>query len=75
MNVNDARPLQVVSMLDSKLKGLENREIALLGLAFKPNTDDVRDSPALKILEILLQKGCRVKAYDPSGLELDGDGL
>jgi UDPglucose 6-dehydrogenase/GDP-mannose 6-dehydrogenase len=74
MNVNDARPLQVVSMLESKLRGLENREIALLGLAFKPNTDDLRDSPALKILEILLQKGCRVRAYDPMVSSLTGDG-
>jgi UDPglucose 6-dehydrogenase/GDP-mannose 6-dehydrogenase len=65
MQVNNARPDQIVRLLEAKLVSLQNRTVALLGLAFKPDTDDVRDSPALKILDILLQKECLVKVYDP----------
>ena len=43
--------------------------IGLLGLAFKPNTDDIRDSPALAVAEQLMKEGCRVQAYDPEALE------
>ncbi|MGO9618948.1 MAG: UDP binding domain-containing protein [Bryobacteraceae bacterium] len=44
---------------------LKGRTIGLLGLAFKPDTDDLRDAPALHIADRLLQMGARVKAYDP----------
>jgi UDPglucose 6-dehydrogenase len=48
---------------------LKGRTIALLGLAFKPDTDDLRDAPSLDIAEHLLAMGARVKAYDPVAME------
>ena len=42
--------------------------VALLGLTFKPNTDDLRESPAIRILEGLLDEGARIQAYDPVGM-------
>jgi UDPglucose 6-dehydrogenase len=43
--------------------------VALLGLAFKPNTDDLRDAPSLQIAEKLIQMGARVRAYDPIAMQ------
>jgi len=55
----------VIQKLQEKLYILKGRTIGLLGLAFKPDTDDLRDAPSLHIAERLLQMGARVKAYDP----------
>ena len=55
----------VIQKLQEKLFILKGRTIGLLGLAFKPDTDDLRDAPSLHIAERLLQMGARVKAYDP----------
>src|SRR3546814_13846408 len=43
--------------------------VAVLGLTFKPNTDDMRDSASLSIIPALQKAGCRIKAYDPEGME------
>ena len=59
-------------MLDkvrSELGPLERKTIAMLGLSFKPNTGDLRDSPAMAIATGLLEEGCRVRVYDPAALE------
>ena len=48
---------------------LENRTIAVWGLSFNPDTDDIREAPALVVIERLLKAGCRVKAYDPAATE------
>src|SRR5260370_18665752 len=63
--VNRAQRQIVIQKLQEKLFILKGRTIALLGLAFKPDTDDLRDAPSLQIAERLLQLGARVKAYDP----------
>jgi UDPglucose 6-dehydrogenase len=63
--VNRAQRQVVIQKLQEKLFILKGRTIALLGLAFKPDTDDLRDAPSLQIAERLLQLGARVKAYDP----------
>ena len=55
----------VIQKLQEKLFILKGRTVALLGLAFKPNTDDLRDAPSLQIAEKLIQMGARVRAYDP----------
>jgi len=54
-----------IKKLQASLKIIKGRTIGLLGLAFKPNTDDVRDAPSLDIAEQLLNLGAMVKAYDP----------
>jgi len=63
--VNRAQRQVVIQKLQEKLFILKGRTVALLGLAFKPDTDDIRDAPSLQIAERLLQLGARVKAYDP----------
>ena len=59
----------VIQKLQEKLYILKGRTIALLGLAFKPNTDDLRDAPSLQIAEKLIQMGARVRAYDPIAMD------
>lgn len=63
--VNAGRPGQIVSMAESLLGTLDQAEVAVLGVAFKPGTDDTRDSPALPIIQLLAGKGARVRVYDP----------
>jgi len=65
LEVNAAQRQIVIQKLQEKLFILKGRTIGLLGLAFKPETDDLRDAPSLHIAERLLQMGARVKAYDP----------
>ncbi|MBI2910174.1 MAG: UDP-glucose/GDP-mannose dehydrogenase family protein [Chloroflexi bacterium] len=65
VRVNLRRPAQLAEMADGALGGLAGRTVAVLGLAFKPGTDDLRDSPSLAIMRHLLERGARVKAYDP----------
>src|SRR5215469_13017526 len=65
LEVNAAQRHMVIQKLQEKLFILKGRTIGLLGLAFKPDTDDLRDAPALHVADRLLQMGARVKAYDP----------
>jgi UDPglucose 6-dehydrogenase len=65
LDVNTAQRQMVIQKLQEKLYILKGRTIGLLGLAFKPDTDDLRDAPSLHIAERLLAMGARVKAYDP----------
>ncbi len=69
LEVNRAQRQLVIQKLQEKLFILKGRSIALLGLAFKPETDDLRDAPSLQIAERLLQMGSRVKAYDPIAMQ------
>jgi UDPglucose 6-dehydrogenase len=70
IGVNDVRPGRMLEKIRTGLGGsLKGRTIALLGLTFKPNTDDLRESPAIEILDGLLAGGARVRAYDPVGME------
>ena len=55
----------ILSRLENALGTFENKKIALLGLAFKEQTDDVRESPSLKIIDKITQKKGSVKSYDP----------
>jgi UDPglucose 6-dehydrogenase len=57
---------KVVAALDGSVRG---KTVAVLGLAFKPNTDDTRDSPAIPLIIALQDLGARVRAYDPAGME------
>lgn len=69
LEVNRAQRHVVIQKLLEKLFILKGRTIALLGLAFKPDTDDLRDAPSLQIAERLLQMGARIKAYDPVAMK------
>ncbi len=65
VGINSEQRGIAVQKLQETLKIIKGKTIGLLGLAFKPNTDDLRDAPALTIAERLLEMGAKVKAYDP----------
>lgn len=65
VSVNQRQRVIVVEKLQQVLKILKGKTIGLLGLTFKPDTDDLRDAPALNVIENLTRLGAKVKAYDP----------
>jgi UDPglucose 6-dehydrogenase len=65
VSVNERQRMIVVEKLQQALKILKGKTIGLLGLTFKPDTDDLRDAPALNVIENLARLGAKVKAYDP----------
>ncbi|KPL25190.1 MAG: GDP-mannose dehydrogenase [Anaerolineae bacterium SM23_84] len=65
IQVNEQQPQQVLSLLKKYFPSLKGVRIAVLGLAFKPGTDDMRESPAIPIVKDLLAQEAEVKAYDP----------
>jgi len=69
LEVNERQKLRAIEKLEALLGDLNGKTIAILGLTFKPNTSDVRESSALKIIPELLKKGAKVKVYDPAGME------
>ena len=69
MEVNDLQRKRFVEHILEKYNGdLSGKTVALWGLAFKPNTDDIREAPALYIIERLLAAGAKVRAYDPEAM-------
>ncbi len=68
MDINQDRRAQLVEKTRALLGGLEGKTVGLLGLTFKPNTDDLREAPALDVARMLLSAGARVRAYDPVGM-------
>ena len=70
VEVNAAQKARMVSKIREALGGSEaGKHIAVLGLTFKPETDDMRDSPSLAILPALVDKGAKITAHDPQGIE------
>ena len=65
IDINESQPLTMIEQLKRHVPQLESRRISVLGLAFKPGTDDVRESPALKIVPSLLSEGAQVVCHDP----------
>ena len=68
-DINRQQRERVVEKLLSELKILKGRTIGLLGLAFKPHTDDLREAPAIDIARKLVERGCKVKAHDPVAMD------
>ncbi|MEH6630932.1 MAG: UDP-glucose/GDP-mannose dehydrogenase family protein [Halopseudomonas aestusnigri] len=70
ISYNDERKRRMADKIVAQCGGsVEGKKIAILGLTFKPNTDDMRDSPSLDIIPILQSKGARISAYDPEGMK------
>jgi UDPglucose 6-dehydrogenase len=68
MDINRDQRMLVIDKLRECLDELAGRVIGLLGLAFKPNTDDLREAPSLDIARVLLSAGVQVRAYDPAAM-------
>jgi UDPglucose 6-dehydrogenase/GDP-mannose 6-dehydrogenase len=65
IQTNDRQPYQVIELLHKHFPSLQGVQTAVLGLAFKPGTDDMRESPAIPVITELLASKAKVKAYDP----------
>ena len=68
ISVNREHRGRMINKIEVALGSLEGKIIGILGLTFKPNTSDVRESPAIDIVQTLLKKGSKIKAYDPAGM-------
>jgi UDPglucose 6-dehydrogenase len=69
LELNESQPLRLVELLERKIGSLRGVDITVLGLAFKPGTDDMREAPSIKVIHNLLSKGAIVHATDPKALE------
>ena len=67
-NININQKTRFLSKVRSALWTLRGKRLAVLGLAFKGDTDDIRDSPAIEVVQMLLAEGCTVVAYDPAAM-------
>jgi UDPglucose 6-dehydrogenase len=69
MDVNEKQKLHLMPKIKAYFKGnLQGKHIALWGLAFKPNTDDIREAPALYMIDALLAEGATITAFDPEAM-------
>ena len=69
MEINQDRRSQLIEKARELLGSLDGKTVGLLGLTFKPNTDDLREAPALEVAKLLQEEGAQVRAYDPVGME------
>src|SRR6056297_426054 len=69
IDANEAQKEHMIEKVDNKLENLEGKTLGVLGLSFKPETDDMRESPALTILPGLIEKGAKIRAYDPEAIK------
>jgi len=67
--VNNDQPLRLIKILQKHIPDLKGKTIGILGLAFKPDTDDIRESRAIPIVQELLRNKAHIKAYDPQAME------
>ena len=72
IETNDAQPDEVMRLAEESAGDLRDRRVTVLGLAFKPETDDVRESPAIPIISRLLDRGAKVTVHDPLVTRLPG---
>jgi UDPglucose 6-dehydrogenase len=69
MEINRNQRRQVIYRLRNVLDGLNDKVVAILGLSFKPNTDDIREAPAMEIIHLLRNEGATIRAYDPEAMD------
>ncbi|RJQ26305.1 UDP-glucose/GDP-mannose dehydrogenase family protein [Candidatus Parcubacteria bacterium] len=65
IDINQNQPKRMIAILKKTLGNIKNRKISILGLTFKSNSDDLRESPAITIIKLLLEEGARVFCHDP----------
>jgi UDPglucose 6-dehydrogenase/GDP-mannose 6-dehydrogenase len=65
IKTNERQPQRIITLLRKHFSSLKGIRIAILGLAFKPDTDDMRESPAIPIINSLLAEQAKIQAYDP----------
>ena len=69
VDINDKRKKGLIERVRTIIDGVEGKQVAVLGITFKPNTDDMRDSPSLELIPALIKGGAMVNVYDPEGME------
>lgn len=69
ISINKKQKIILIDKARQRIRNFKGLNIAILGLAFKPNTDDLREAPSLDNIEILLEEGANIKAYDPKAME------
>lgn len=69
ISINKKQKIILIDKARKRIRNFNGLNIAILGLAFKPNTDDLREAPSLDNIEILLEEGANIKAYDPKAME------
>ena len=69
MKINDVQPQRMIDLAEKTIGDLTDKKISILGLAFKSDTDDMRDSRATVVIQSLLRKHAKVRAYDPKAME------
>jgi UDPglucose 6-dehydrogenase len=75
MRINEEQRNRFIRKVRSALWTLRGKRLGVLGLAFKGGTDDIRESPAILLIQALLQEGCQISAFDPAARERAGDVL
>ncbi|HEY4131896.1 MAG TPA: UDP-glucose/GDP-mannose dehydrogenase family protein [Gemmatimonadaceae bacterium] len=70
IEVNRRQRLRMIPKIEKLVDGIKGKSIAVLGLSFKPETDDMRDAPSIEIINALIEGGATIRAYDPVAIEM-----